>query len=213
MNPQKPGEKLEPTLTTFTTFKGNIGAGSFGYLLAPPPPPLPDIIDPSLIGMSFGTVTTVPEIKQAQVIPLIVEDEETWVVAGDNRSQPDLRKQAMALIDNMLDLPPDIINKAKLLTQQQTIELRDYVMINVVPLMLSIEPALTSVKQMVPCIFDNNTADGLEIDISIESLSSYGYTLGILASRIKLMNMLDLTDAVKSRLINRLVPEESRGNK
>lgn len=207
-----PGRVSEsPTLTESRTYDEDdyetegltrsTNGGNFGHLQVSTLPPLDDDLDLDTLGMAFGTVDRVEEIPSTS---------ERTVEIEDTRTNEDIRRDALEMVANALDLPDDVIQQAKLSLRQRTAELRDYLMKDVVPLVLSIGPALQSVQQMVPRMFDDGE---VEPEIPMDALTAYGFSLGMIAARLKLMELLQLPTDVRERLTARLIPEEKRNVK
>lgn len=206
--------KAEDTSTQWTTSETG---GNFGYL-SPPTPLVPDVeelLDLETLGMNFTSPVAseplpaepdeeepVTGIKQAETLPLTPVNAE--VNQEDVRTNEDIRAAHMQLIVNAIDLPQDVIDEAKQKLIMCTGEFRDFVMTEVIPVVLAVNPAMVSARQMVPALFDNG--EDLDIDLPMEQLATFAQGTGILAARLKLMDMLKLPSEVKRRLLDRLIP-------
>lgn len=125
----------------------------------------------------------------------------------DTRTNEDIRREALAQINNALDIDLAVVAQGrKALTQKQE-ELRDYVMTSVVPVVLSVEPALTSVQLMAPRMFDDS--EDIEVELPVDRMRGYAAALGTLATKMKLIEMFDFSPDVKERLLARLIPDPS----
>lgn len=155
-------------------------------------------VDLTTLGLNFSYVEK-PEATVEET-----EIKQALIVLEDERTNDDIRAEALSLISNALDLPVEVIDQARLLLTSRSGELRDYVMNTVVPVVLSINPAMNSVQQMVPRLFENG--EDTEIEVPIQPLINFAEATGILATKLKIIDMMGLPADARDRLLARLVP-------
>ena len=171
----------------------------FGVLQVNPVVPME--IDLSTIGTAFQMVD-----PPAEPAP---ESEPEVVTLEDTRTAADLHREAMAQVANLMDIPEDVIHTGQINLQAAIASYRDYVMTSVVPVVLAIEPALQSVTQMVPKMFHSGGTD-LPVTLPVDVLKSFAGAAGMLAARLHILEMLNLPEEAKLRILRRLTPEGTK---
>lgn len=157
--------------------------------------PLLDDGDLETLGLNFAIIER-PEAEP--------KDIKSAVVLEDERTNEDIREQALSLVANALDLPTEVVDRARIALGSRTAELRDYVMQHVVPVVLSINPAMVSVQQMVPLMFENG--EDTPVDVPLDNLSNFAQGIGVMATKMKIIELMGFSDEVRQRLMQRLVP-------
>ncbi len=142
------------------------------------------------------------------VKPVAAETVEPPKPEVDTRTEEDLNREARALIANSIDLPREILDKCGDRIQEEIDTIRDYLLLTVVPVALAMEPALTSVRMAVPEVLGDPT---LEVDIGASSLQSFARTAALLAAQEFVIARLNLPDAIRQRLYQRMLPEAKNG--
>ena len=179
--------------------QGGLGLGvesPFGVLQVSSPPPLPESLKD--LGMDFITKT--------RQTPEATDDGNGVTEQVDTRTDEDIRREMHAQIANLLDLPQDVIDEARKRTTASIEEVRDYVMLEVVPLVLAVEPALTAVSRMIPKCFD----EGSEVSVSMptEQLRAFVASAASVKARLFFLEKLGLPNDVRQRFLNRMLPDK-----
>lgn len=166
--------------------------------MSPAQPQIDPDFDLDTLGLNFSVKAPVvqaePEIKQAVVV----------VKPEDERTNEDIKAELLQHISNALDLPEAIIGEARTAMIAATGELRDFIMNQIVPTVLAINPAIMSVQQMVPRMFDNG--DETPVDMQADQLAGFARATATLATKCKIVEMLGLSDDVRQRLLLRMIP-------
>lgn len=163
----------------------------------------PDV-DIDSLGLNF-TYTEAPVAPKPKAAAKI-KTAEVLVELEDKRTNEDIRAEALTFVSNALDLPDDVIAGSRRLLTMATGELRDFIMEAVVPIVLAVNPAMESVRQMVPRIFDNG--EETEVELPVEQLASFAQGTAILATKLKIIDMLGLSQEVRERLLTRMIPQQ-----
>jgi len=184
-------KKQNPPARNTSTTSGTYDAGNYGVLRAPTID-LPATLDDDW-GLNFRVVESDPEPEES--FPKVESDE---------RTNEDLQREARALIDNALEWPPEVVEKSKVKLRERVGELRDYVMTDIVPFVLSVNPALNSVKAMVPGMFEDGA--GLNVDMDVERMQSFAYRMAVLAVQTRLMDTVNLPPSLRERVLAKMMP-------
>lgn len=135
------------------------------------------------LGLSFQPV-------KSEIVKEDTTEESEKIVLNNETDEEFRAKKLASQVLNNLDLPDNIIKKSRENLDEKINQFRDFLMTDIVPVVLAIEPACTSVKAMVTKTIDN--VDIEDINLPSTTLQSYAAQLGLFKAKLKIIDMLGL---------------------
>lgn len=154
-----------------------------------------DGLDLDTLGNNFRSV----EREEPKVIEPPVEDT-IEIDAETATTREDLQRKALESVVTAFDLPTDLVENSRAKLRENIQELSSFLATDVLPVILAVEPSFTTVKRAIPEILDTEM-ESEDIQMPYERVQSYAQHVANLRTRVKLLEMLDMPDDVRDKLL------------
>lgn len=154
-----------------------------------------DGLDLDTLGNNFRSV----ERKKPQVVQPTT-DETIEIDAETATTREDLQRKALESVVTAFDLPTDLVENSRAKLRENIQELSSFLATDVLPVILAVEPSFTTVKRAIPEILDTEM-ESEDVQMPYERVQSYAQHVANLRTRVKLLEMLNMPEDVRDKLL------------
>lgn len=152
-----------------------------------------DGLDLDTLGNNFRAVE-----REEPVQP--VQEETIEIDAETATTREDLQRKALESVVTAFDLPTDLVENSRAKLRENIQELSSFLATDVLPVILAVEPSFTTVKRAIPDIL-NTEMESEDVQMPYERIQSYAQHVANLRTRVKILEMLDMPEDVRDKLL------------